>query len=268
MHRRVISAVEKEDFLKVYQQSITYVDGEPAPNQWTYDSTIKAAKVNANRGYFRFYLGQCYAGDKINIKAEVYNISGVKVHASVDFSNSGYNSELGTSGLNHTTKYNDWEIINFDYILPKDAKFVSVVIGLSMGEVGQYYLKNVVITVDSMHCPGEYFRNVVATAIKKVNGQFVQHDTFENNPCTISQLDSNILRIVFSDLTNYAAIKGTSKWCMGWTTQEFHNNTYFIRVRSQGPDTVDIQFRDPTTNAIIPLADVVEGTSFVVYAMV
>lgn len=155
MYRRVVSAIELADFQATEQQSLTYVAGEPASNQWTYDATMKAVKANADRGYFRFYLGQVAFGDKINIKADVYNISGIKTHASVDFSDTSYNfSETkGTSGLYNTSKLEDWEQININYVADMDSLYTSVVIGLSTGKVGQYYLKNVVITVQSVY-PG------------------------------------------------------------------------------------------------------------------
>jgi hypothetical protein len=266
MHHRVISAVTKEEFQGTEQQSLTYVDGEPGVNQWTFDTTIKAVKANANRGYFRFHLGRVALGDKINVKAEVYNIEGVKVHASVDYSDSGYNANKGTTGLVNTKSTADWEQINIDFYANMDALYASCVIGLSTGEVGKYYLKNVVITVTTVHrAPNEIilpdFRKICAACLWKYNGSWLFNSNFDNSPCAITELDANTLRVTFAELS------GGAKWSFGWTSQEYHNNDYFIRVKSSGAGIIDLRFRNPTTNETVPLANLVNGMTFVVYAM-
>lgn len=261
MHHRVLSAVTKEDFKIVKQESLEYVDVEPDVNQWTYDNAIKAVKANANRGYFRFYLGRVAVGDVINVRAEVYSVEGVKVHASVDLSDYGWGFEKGSSGLVNAKQLGEWELIDFDYQVNTDANFASAVIGLSTGEIGQYFLKNVVITVKSLLNATYGARRIVGAVLQKTSGTWGLNVAFVNSQCTISVLDANTLRVIFTELSS------ETMWSMAWTSQEYHNNDYIIRVKSSGAGIVDIRFRNPIDNTTVPIASIANQTSFVLYAM-
>lgn len=150
MFNRTILVQTKDDFKNQILNSLTYVDTTPAVNQFTYEDTQKCVKINANRGSFRIALGSVNIGDVICLECELYSISGVLPHYSLDFSNTGIgNYELDTSDLEYVDGAGQWEKVKFKYVVKANAKFSSAVIGLATGEVGVYKLRNVKVSLSS-----------------------------------------------------------------------------------------------------------------------
>lgn len=150
MYNRTILVQSIEDFKNQILNSLTYVSGTPSVNQFTYENAQGCVNVNANRGSFRISLGSVNVGDIICLECDLYSISGVLPHYSLDFSDTGveyYGND--TSGLEYIDETGQWQKVKFKYVVKANSKFSSAVIGLATGEVGVYKLRNVKISIST-----------------------------------------------------------------------------------------------------------------------
>jgi hypothetical protein len=252
MYKRGYSVITLEDFKNQEQTGITYTSGEPSVGQWTYDDTIKGVKVNANRGYFRVHLGKCAIGDIINVKAEVFNISGVKFHTSVDYHLSG--SMVGTSYLVHTQKIGDWEIVDVDFHVFKENDDTSIVLGLSSGEVGQYLLKNVTIIVDSAiaESPILYGGSGNSRWIKYPDGMMITYQKVDLGTIDVNLPWGNVFNSGIKTVPNFpASFISVPAVSYSWT-----NAGYSLLLCIQGPHTTtkaaNVEFTRGTAQTGVP----------------
>lgn len=173
MYNRTILVQRKEDFQNQILNSLTYVDTTPAVNQFTWEDTQQCVKVNANRGSFRISLGSVNIGDIVCVECDLYSISGILPHYSLDFSDVGveyYGND--TSGLEYIDGAGQWEKVKFKYVVKSNSKYSSVVIGLATGEVGVYKLRNVKISISTSRNMNNIYDKFI---IKHENGVMEQH---------------------------------------------------------------------------------------------
>lgn len=203
MNIRVFSLVKKEEFQNCITRDLTYTEGvAPNVNQYIWNDNGKYVHANCNRGYFRIALGEIGIGDKIKVQAEIMCVSGIKPHFSIDYSNQSYvGTNFDTSGLESINSSGVWETITFNFISKNNSKYTSCVIGLSQGEIGEYKLRNVVITVDSKYSNSDIYSN--SSIIRYDNGLMEINMTQRLNNVEIKGAWGQIFGSETYNLSNY-----------------------------------------------------------------
>jgi hypothetical protein len=262
MDRRYYCLSSKVDFDNAQPTRISYVAGEPAGGQWTFDSTTGITKFNANNGgYFRVRIGAMNIGDIINVSMEVYNISGVKAKSGVDFATVNYGGGgAGSTGFIQSQKIGEWEILKGAFIVSADNPYTTLTLGIYGAEVGNFYVRNVSIEVLTVK-EGE--KSSRKATIKNTTGTFASHPSFKNDDCTITTTDANTLKIQFKTFAGLNAALRPQVF----VGQEFSgsSNLYTFRAsngfNNSDYATMDVRFYDQTAT-VIPLTSIADGTAF------
>lgn len=141
------SIIGKSDFARVMHTSLSLVTTTPGDNQWTYIDTENSAHVKNTTadGYGNLALGKLYAGDIIEIQAEMLNISGIKAKVWINLQGGSHYNTPSQSKLT-----NEYEKVTVKHIVTKDGNY-SAGFGVYYQEVSEFKMRNIAIKVHTLN---------------------------------------------------------------------------------------------------------------------
>lgn len=119
-----------------------------------YNNTLKSLRVkdasNQTKIVLEIPLGRLNAGDKVNVKLETMNVSGDAIGVAIDYYTKSDYSDINytnftTLSTEKTTFFSTFE----NSFIVRDERFVRVAIGNFAAGVGDNYIRNVEIEVES-----------------------------------------------------------------------------------------------------------------------
>jgi len=198
----VKSLIEQTDFSSASNGG-TFVSGGTLVNgQWTFNETTKTARVKkaagAAGGGFKIYFDRdLYMGDIVEIQLECRLISGSPFRLSID--------ELGQNLFEITSSNEEYEILTFKHLvrqnIPKGSANSRINIGYYGADSGEYEVRNVIVKVCTKNAqPITTPINLKKFVVKKDAslGWVIRSDVFASDGGTITELDSNTLKITFN----------------------------------------------------------------------
>lgn len=149
---RLKSIVTETDFQAFASATLGKVtDGTTiAANSWSWNATYKAAHVNDSsasptKGCFTLPLGFLKMGDRVTFTCEFYNVSGVKGKIALDKS-------AGNAFIIQGVDSGRFENLGTTFIIEQDEDY-TVVFGVFTADIGEYYVRNCTVNIESIYSP-------------------------------------------------------------------------------------------------------------------
>ena len=248
--------------------SITYVaSGTPTLNQWTYDTTLRAIRINKDNtktGYVTINIGFLDVGDTVELQAEFMNVSGTdKGTLTIDhFAGTSIGDGTKTSYYTSSKTSDGFELTNYTLVVTK-AGYYRATFGMWGGMVGDFYMRNCACRVQSVIKGSD--TNVRFGMFRKMStGEVIQRLEFGGTPCTVTITNGNEIKVTWDrPLTGLRPI--------GFVSNEFYieNNKYMARCSSAYQGYMNIRFypNNPYSDTPVNIADLPTDIHFSVFMM-
>lgn len=237
-----------------------------ANNSWSYSPLYKAARINDSsaslKGCFTLRLGYLKKGDSIKFSAEFLNITGVKGKLGLDYSLTNP-SGFGTGfvfAMSSIKSDGQFEVVELDTLIDIDA-YYSLVIGMFTADIGDFYVRNVVVDIDSKYTSnnsivkGGYVQGFRTYVIRNSGASFVAETNFHNDFCTmiVDSVNKEINLLHEKPFATKAGVPFLGQGSSGVSPN------YIVRTQSEDLNGCKIKIYDHSTNTLIDPATVVGG---------
>jgi hypothetical protein len=233
------SLIEQTDFSSASNGGTFVSSGTLVDGQWTFNETTKTARVKkatgATGGGFKVYFDRdLYIGDIVEIQVECRLISGSPFRLSIE--------EFGQNLFEITSSNEEYEILTFKHVvqrnIPKGNTTSRINIGYYTADGGEYEVRNPVMKVSTKNTqPPIKPINLQKFVVKKdaTLGWMIRSDVFASDGGTITILDTNTLKITFTNAFETRPICV----CGG----EYYGNSYKYRPAAGYADKTFVYIR-------------------------
>lgn len=232
------------------------VSGTIANNSYSYNSNYKALRINDTstsvKGCITIPLGYLVAGDVTNIQCEVFNISGTKVKFAIDYYLSA-NMEhvqgniVGTSDIYQSSSSGGFNDENISITSSMNG-FAKLVIGVFTSDIGDFYIRNVKITMEK---PNHNFERIVKTnRMYTFNGTTLATE-FSFDTCTTS-IDNKIFKITHDKPFTCLEKRGIS--IIKTNANDMVGKSLEFRTSSERYNELKVQVYDNNTNDYVDIS--------------